>query len=123
MKIDNKIKDEKLQYDVNREAAKASALSSGKIGKYEYPAGEEILSSDQSKIIEQTKFTYSHFGKEFKKQIKTIEDQRIKQVEALEALKPEENQKLESIEEFFLKKMRNIEIKIETDETKNGMKK
>ena len=123
MKIDNKVKDEKLQYDVNREAAKASALSSGKIAKYEYPAGEEILSSDQSKIIQQTKFTYSHFGKEFKKQIKTIEDQRIKQVEALEALKPEENQKLESIEGLFLKKMKNIEIKIETDEIKNGMKK
>ena len=123
MKIEDKIKDEKLQYDVNREAAKASALSSGKIAKYEYPAGEEILSSDQSKIIQQTKFTYSHFGKEFKKQIKTIEDQRIKQVEALEALKPEENQKLESIEGLFLKKMRNIEIKIETDEIKNEMKK
>ena len=57
MTIDDKIKDEKLQYDVNRQAAKISALSSGKVDKYEYRTGEEILPSDQSKIIEQTKFT------------------------------------------------------------------
>ena len=49
---DDKIKDEKLQYDTDREAAKIPALSSGKIDKYEYPTGEEILPSDQSKIIE-----------------------------------------------------------------------
>ena len=57
MTIDDKIKDEKLQYDINREAAKISALSSGKIDKYEYLAGEEILPSDESRIIEQAKFT------------------------------------------------------------------
>ena len=39
MTIDNKIKDEKLQHDINREAAKLSALSSGKIDKYEYLTG------------------------------------------------------------------------------------
>ena len=43
--IDDQIEDEKLQYDINREAAKISALSSGKINKYEYPTGEEILPS------------------------------------------------------------------------------
>ena len=58
MTIDDKIKDEKLQYDIKREAAKISALSSGKIDKYEYLTGEEILPSDQSKIIEQAKITY-----------------------------------------------------------------
>ena len=36
MKIDDKIRDEKLLYDINREAAKVSVLSSGKIDKYEY---------------------------------------------------------------------------------------
>ena len=51
MTTDNKIKDEKLQYDVNREAAKISPLFSGKIDKYEYLTGEEILPSDQSRII------------------------------------------------------------------------
>ena len=43
MTIDSKITNEKLQYDNNREAAKISALSSGKIDKYEYPTGEEKL--------------------------------------------------------------------------------
>ena len=46
MTIDDKTKDEKLQYDINREAAKIPALSSGKIDKYEYLTGEEILPSD-----------------------------------------------------------------------------
>ena len=73
MTIDDKIKDEKLQYDINRQAAKMSALSSGKIDKYEYLTGEEILPSDQSRIIEQGKFTNSPLGKAFEKQRKTIE--------------------------------------------------
>ena len=46
MTIDDKIIDEKLQYNINREGAKISALSSGKIDKYEYLTGEEILPSD-----------------------------------------------------------------------------
>ena len=44
MTIDDQIEDEKLQYDINREAAKMSALSSGKIYKYEYLTGDEIKS-------------------------------------------------------------------------------
>ena len=63
MTIEDKISDEKLQYDINREAAKISALSSGKIDKYEYLTGEEILPSNQQQIIEQAKFTYSPMGK------------------------------------------------------------
>ena len=47
MSIDDQIKDEKLQYGINREAVKISALSSGKINKYEYLTGEEILPSNQ----------------------------------------------------------------------------
>ena len=90
MTIDDQIRDEKLQYDINREAAKISALSSGKIHKYEYLTGEDILPSNQQQIIEQAKFTYSPLGKTFEKQIKTIEDQGKKQVEALKDLKPEE---------------------------------
>ena len=75
MTTDDKIKDEKLQYDINREAAKISALSSGKIDKYEYLTGEEILPPDQNRIIEQVKFIYSPLGKAFEKQIKIIEEQ------------------------------------------------
>ena len=44
---DDKIRDEKLLFNINREAAKKSALSSGKIDKYEHLTGEEILSSNQ----------------------------------------------------------------------------
>ena len=93
MTINDPIRDEKLQYDINREAAKISALSSGKIHKYEYLTGEDILPSNQQQIIEQAKFTYSPSGKAFEKQIKTIEDQGKKQVDTLESLKPKEQTK------------------------------
>ena len=73
------------------------------------------MSYDQSRIIQQAKFTYSPFGKAFEKEIETIENQGIKQAEALKDLKTEENHELESTEGLFLKKMRNIEIKNETD--------
>ena len=75
MTINDHIRDEKLQYDINREAAKISALSSGKTHKYEYLTGEDILPSNQQQIIEQAKFTYSPLQKAFEKQIKAIEDQ------------------------------------------------
>ena len=84
MTIEDQIKDEKLQYDINREAAKVSALSSGKIDKYEYLAGEEILPSNQQQIIQQAKFNYSPLGKALEKQIKTIEDQGKKEVKAIQ---------------------------------------
>ena len=74
MTINDQITDEKLQYDINREAAKISALSPGEIHKYKYLTGEDILPSHKQQIIEQAKFTYSPFGKAFEKQIKTIED-------------------------------------------------
>ena len=90
MTINDQIRDEKLQYDINREAAKISALSSDKIHKYEYLTGEDILPSNQQQIIEQARFTYSPLGKAFEKQIKTIEYQGQKQVEILKDLKPKE---------------------------------
>ena len=69
---DDQIRDEKLQYDTNRKAAEISTWSSGKIDKYEYLAGKEILSSNQQQIIEQANFTYSPLGKDFEKQIKKL---------------------------------------------------
>ena len=65
----------KLQYTINREAAKLSSLSSGKINQNEYLTGEDTLPSNQQQIIEPARFTYSPLGKAFKKQTKTIEDQ------------------------------------------------
>ena len=73
MTINDQIRDEKLQYNINREAAKISALSS-----------EDILPSNQQQIIEQATFTYSPLGKAFEKQIKTIEDQGQKQIKAIQ---------------------------------------
>ena len=88
MTIEDQISDEKLQYDINRKAAKIPASSSGKIDKYEYLTGEEI--SNQQQITEQARFTYSSLGKAFEKQTKTIEDQGKKQVDILVAQKPKE---------------------------------
>ena len=65
MTIDDKIKDEKLQYDINREAAKISASLTGKIYKYHYLTDEEILPSDESRIIKQANFTYFPLSKVF----------------------------------------------------------
>ena len=84
MTIDDQLEDEKLQYDINREAANISALSSGKIHKYEYLTVEDILPSNQKQIIEQAKFTYSPLGKAFGKEIKTIEDQGERQIKAIQ---------------------------------------
>ena len=64
MTIDDKIRDEKLQYDINRDVGKISKLS-GKIDKYEYLTDEEILSFNQKEIIEQAKFAYSPISKAF----------------------------------------------------------
>ena len=86
MAINDQIRDKKLQYDINREAAKISTLSSGKIHKYQYLTGEDILPSNQQQITEQAKFTYSPLGKASEKQTKTIEDQRQKQIDALKVL-------------------------------------
>ena len=49
--------EEKTQYDIDREAAKISALSSGKIDLYEYLFGKEILPFRWSQMNEQPKFT------------------------------------------------------------------
>ena len=83
MTIEDQIRDEKIQYDINREATKISALSSGKINKYEYLTGEEILPYTEQQMIEQAKFTYTPLGNDFEKQTKTIEDQREKQIKAI----------------------------------------
>ena len=99
MTIEDQIRDEKLQYDINREAAKISTLSSGKIDKYEYLTGEEILPSNQQQIIEQAKFTYFPLGKAFEKQTKTIEDQGEKQIKAIEDQSKKKQQMLLKI--FF----------------------
>ena len=70
MTVNDKVRAQKLQYDINRKAAKISSLSSGKIDKYQYFTGKEILTSDEQQIREKAKFSYSPLGKTFKKQNK-----------------------------------------------------
>ena len=113
MTIEDQIKDEKLQYDINREAAKISALSSGKLDKYEYLTGEEILPSNLQQIIQQAKFNYSPLGKAIKKQIKTIEDQGEKQIDTLKT----SYKQLPSIKDFVPTEKFNPEIIAEIKRT------
>ena len=109
MTIEDQIKDEKLQYDINREAAKISALSSAKLDKYEYLSCEEILPSNQQHIIQQAKFNYSPLGKTLEKQVKTIKDQGEKQIVALESLKVLDK-KLPAVKDFIPTENLNPEI-------------
>ena len=97
MTVDDNIKDEKLQYDIDKEAAKISALSSARVEKYEYLTVEETLPSNQRQIVEQAKFTYSPLGKALAKQTE-------KQVDALKSLKRSyKTYELERIESIFPK--------------------
>ena len=117
--IDDKIRDEKLQYNIDRQAAKKSALSSWKIDKYESLTGEEMLLTDQKRVIKQAKLTYFPLEKKFEIQTKRLKRKEEKQVKALKALMEEE---LESIEGSFPKITRTDEIKNEIDEIKKKEK-
>ena len=111
------IRDRKLRYDINREATKISALSSGKIHKYEYLNGEDILPSKQQQIIEQARCTYSPLGKAFEKQTKATEGQGQKQVDALNTLKS--NNQLTNEDVIPKSALNNDEAKKERDKIKD----
>ena len=115
MTIEDQIKDEKLQYDINREAAKISALSSGKTDKYEYLTGEEILPSNQQQIIQQAKFNYSPLGKVFEKQIKTNKVKAIQDNKQLANINKNDDYK---INYYFQKKEKSLKIFTIKDLTK-----
>ena len=83
MTIDDKIRDEKLQYEINREGAKIFAKTLDTAYKYEYLTGEEMIPSDRKKLIEQIKFQYGSLGKALEKQTKAIEAQGEKQVKTI----------------------------------------
>ena len=121
MVIDNKIGDEKLQSDIYREAAKISALSSGKIDKYEFLTGKEMFPLDQGGVIEQAKFAYSALEEAFEKKRKAIEEQGKNKLKLQKfQIQKKKNQKLKSIEGLFPKEMRNDKIKNEIDEIRMG---
>ena len=72
--IDNKIKASRVQYDLDRLAAKLFALSSGELRKYEYFTGQDL--GYKPSVIEQTKFDYSLLGKVFTKGLDKDEDKK-----------------------------------------------
>ena len=76
MTIDDKIRNEKLQYDIDRKAARIPALSSKEIDKYEYLTGQEILPFNQRQIIELASFTYLYQEKLLKDK---LEQMKIKE--------------------------------------------
>ena len=80
MTNDDKIWDDNLKYDISKEAAKISALLSGKIDQHASLAGEEILTLNQRGVIEQAKFAYCLL-KAFEKQTKSIEEQWKNQID------------------------------------------
>ena len=59
--LNRKTKQNEAQYDLDREAAKISALSSNNLDKYEYLTGEDL--DIKPSTVEQTKFEYSPLGK------------------------------------------------------------
>ena len=63
--FDRKIKQNESQYDLDRDAAKISALSSNNLDKYELLTGEDF--DVKPSTIEQAKFEYSPLGKVFNK--------------------------------------------------------
>ena len=93
MTTDNQIRDEKLQYNINREAAKILALSSNNIGMYEYLTGEEILPSIQRKKKKKNKLNLLILLWEKRLRKKSHWRWRGKQVEALKYLKLKEQKK------------------------------
>ena len=125
MTNNDQIRDEKLQYDIDRKAAEISAKSSGRLHKYEHLTGEDILLSNQQQIIEQAKFTYFPLGKAFKKQIKTIAAEGEKQVKAIQkyAYDTEDTPLISKQKEIFnelvderRKKITDLDEKVNSDD-------
>ena len=80
MAIDKRTRIEKLQFNNNREAVILSALSSGKMDKYEYLTREKLLPPDKHRLIKQARLTDTLLGNEFEKQVKTIEEQFLRDI-------------------------------------------
>ena len=91
--LDDKIKTNEGQYNLDREAAKICALSSKELGKYEYLTGEDL--GYKPGVIEQAKFEYSPLGKVFNKGL----DKKDKKEGLLKRLKNIEDKNKEQLEE------------------------
>ena len=85
------------QYDLDRKAAKISALSSNNLGKYEYLTGEDL--GLKPSTVEQAKFQYSLLGKIFNKWLVKDDDKREGLLKRLKNIKDENKEQLEAIED------------------------
>ena len=122
--LDNKIKANKAQYDLDREVAKVSALSSGELGKYEYLTGEDL--GYKPGVVEKVKFEYYPLGKVFNKgldesdkkerHLKRLNNIESKNEQQLEAIKDQEKRQLEAISSYGTTSKSQ---KIEFDSEKN----
>ena len=105
MSVDEEIRDEKLKYNIYREAAKTSALSSDKVDKFEYFTGRE---TEKYYLLIKIEQVYIFFScKSIRKTNKNNWRTKKKQVETLQILKRAEQQKLKSIKDVFLKGQQN----------------
>ena len=105
--LDRKIKQNESQYDLDREAAKISVLSSNNLDKYELLTGEDL--GLKPSTIEEAKFEYSTLGKAFNKglseddkkegllkRLRNIEDKNEKPLE----VKNKANENIKEVTDF-----------------------
>ena len=87
--IENKIKANQAQCDLDRLTAKISALSSGELRKYEYLTGEDL--GYRPSVLEQTKFDYSPLGKAFNKGLDDKDDKKEGLLKRLKNIEKNQN--------------------------------
>ena len=119
--LDDKIKGNQVQYDLDREAPKISALSSKELDKYKYLTGEDL--GYKPGVLEQAKFEYFPLGKVFNKGLEKVDKtdrlvKRLKNVkgknkELLKAIKDQIRKQLDTIE-----KNNQLKVKKKDDKTK-----
>ena len=125
--LNRKIKQNKTQYDLDREAAKISALSSNNLGKYEYLTGEDL--GLKPSTVEQAKFEYSPLGKIFNKGLNEEDKKggllkKLKNIEYKNEQLLKTKNKTENIKEVteFVKKPLSLEAKALTEEIRTMKK-
>ena len=106
--IDNKIRVNQAQYDLDRLAAKISALSSGELRKYEYLTGEDL--GYKPSVLEQTKFDYSSLGKVFNMGLDDKDDQKEQLLKRLKNIE-DKNEKLPNTVSGAIKAGKNVSNK------------
>ena len=116
--LDRKIKQNESQYDLNREAAKVSALSSNNLDKYELLTGEKL--GLKPSTVEQAKFEYSPLGKIFNKGLSEDDKKEgiLKRLKNIEDENKVKNKDIKEVTDFV-----NQPLSFEAKELINEIKK